>query len=251
MQFTCLGTTGFHPNGRRHTASFVLPEVGVVLDAGTGLFRLADHLTTDRVDIYLSHAHLDHVSGLTYLVEMFGVDAHDRVTIHATADKIAAVRDHLFAPAIFPVGPGYQFSVLGDSCKLPPNAAGKTGTMTTFALTHPGGSVGMRLDWPGHTLAYVTDTTATADASYVEAIRGVDLLVHEANFPAGYDEMAELTGHSCLDKVVELAAKAEVKRLAITHVDPLLTKETDFDLAAARQHFADVVILQDLDVLEF
>lgn len=251
MQLICLGTTGFHPNARRHTASFLLPEVGVVMDAGTGLFRLADHLATKRVDIFLSHAHLDHVSGLTYLVETFGVDAQDRVTIHGAADKLDAVRTHLFAPALFPVAPGYQFQNLADSCPLPKNDAGDAGTLRTFPLKHPGGALGMRLDWPGHSLAYVTDTTAAAEVDYIEQIRGADLLLHEANFPAGHDELAELTGHSCLDRVAQVAAKAEVKRLVITHVDPLLTKDDDFDLSDARAVFSDIQIASDLQVFEF
>lgn len=251
MQLVCLGTTGFHPNARRQTASFVLPEVGVVLDAGTGLFRLGDYLATDRVDIFLSHAHLDHVSGLTYLIETFGVDAYDLVTIHGEPDKLDAVRTHLFAPHLFPVAPGYRFENLIGSCELPPNAAGDMGTMAVFPLAHPGGSLGMRLEWPGHSLAYVTDTTASTSAAYVEAIHGVDLLVHEANFPAGHDEMAKLTGHSCLDKVAQVAQAAEVRRLLVTHVDPLLTKDNDFDLSDARKVFANIELARDLDVVEF
>lgn len=251
MRLICLGTTGFHPNARRHTASFLLPEVGVVLDAGTGMFRLSDHMVTERVDIFLSHAHLDHVSGLTYLVETFGVEAHDRVTIHGASDKLHAVRTHLFASPLFPVAPGYQFRDLADSCPLPANEAGDEGVLRTFALKHPGGSLGMRLDWPGHSLAYVTDTTATEEADYIEQIRGVDLLLHEANFPEDHDELAELTGHSCLDQVARLASKAEVQRLVITHVDPLLTKETDFDLSGARVIFAATELACDLQAFEF
>lgn len=251
MQIVCLGTTGFHPNARRHTASLLIPEVGVVLDAGTGIFRLADYLATDRIDLFLSHAHLDHTIGLTYLLETFGVDAYDKVTIHATAENVHAVRTHLFAPALFPVAPGYQFKQLGDSCELPRNAAGDSGTMTTFPLKHPGGSIGMRLDWPGHSMAYVTDTTGTDDADYIEHIRGVDLLIHEANFPAGHDELAELTGHSCLDKVANIAAAADVGQLVITHVDPLLTKDEDFDLHEARSTFPNTSVAHDLLAIEF
>ncbi len=251
MKLVCLGTTGFHPNRRRHTASFIIPEVGVVLDAGTGLFRLADYLATDEIHIFLSHAHLDHVSGLTYLVETFGVDAYDEVTIHAMVDKIDAVRRHLFAPALFPVAPGYRFKMLQSTCELPANLAGDAGKLTTFPLKHPGGSTGMRLEWPGHTLAYVTDTTAAEDADYTEHLRGVDLLLHEANFPAGHDDIAQLTGHSCLDKVAQVAAAAKVGRLVITHVDPLLTKDKEFDLAEARKVFATIEIAEDLAELEF
>ena len=56
-----LGTAGYHPSETRHTSCLMLPEVGVVLDAGSGMFRVRDLLTTKTLDIFLSHAHLDHV----------------------------------------------------------------------------------------------------------------------------------------------------------------------------------------------
>src|SRR5579871_6726587 len=64
LQF--LGTGGYHPNERRHTACLLLPEVGVVFDAGTGAFRIRERLRTPDIQLFLTHAHLDHVVGLTY-----------------------------------------------------------------------------------------------------------------------------------------------------------------------------------------
>ena len=48
----------------------MLPEVGVVLDAGTGFYRVREHLRTSELDVFLTHAHLDHVVGLTYLFDV-------------------------------------------------------------------------------------------------------------------------------------------------------------------------------------
>ena len=70
MKLVLLGTGGYYANDRRHTACLMLPEVGVVLDAGSGMFRIRDYLATDRLDIFLTHAHLDHVIGLTYLIDV-------------------------------------------------------------------------------------------------------------------------------------------------------------------------------------
>jgi len=251
MKLVCLGTTGFHPNDRRHTATYLLPEVGVVLDAGTGMYRLAGHLTTEHLHVFLSHAHLDHVSGLTYLIETFGVDAYDQVTIHGRVDKLESVRTHLFAPHLFPVAPAYRFEELGEVCPLPVNPAGEAGELRTFPLAHPGGSIGMRLDWPGHSLAYVTDTAGDASADYVEHLKGVDLLLHEANFPAGYNQQAELTGHTCVDQAAQVAAAAGVGRLVLTHLDPKLSNDRDFDLSEAERYFAPVQIAHDLDEFDF
>lgn len=246
MRLVCLGTTGFHPNADRHTACYLIPEAGVVLDAGTGLFRLADHLETERVDVFLSHAHLDHVVGLTYLIEPFGLDPFDKVTIWGEEDKLAAVRTHLFAPSIFPVTPRFRFETVRQTIPL---AGG--GTMRTFPVDHPGGAIGFRLDWPGHSVAYVTDTTAHPGADYVEQLRGVDLLVHEANFPDGQEQLAQLTGHSCLHDVARVAAAAGVRRLLVCHCDPYLTKDADFDLAEAKKIYPAIAIAHDLEVVEF
>jgi len=69
MQLHCFGTAGYHPNEGRHTSAYFLPESNIALDAGSGFFRLEKHIQQDSIDILISHAHLDHVMGLTYLLD--------------------------------------------------------------------------------------------------------------------------------------------------------------------------------------
>ena len=103
MKLVLLGTTGYHPNDERQTACFMLPELGIVLDAGTAMYRVRDHLVTPELDIFLTHAHLDHVIGLTYLFDVVQGKDIRRVTVHGAPEKLAAVRTHLFAEPLFPV----------------------------------------------------------------------------------------------------------------------------------------------------
>ncbi len=70
----------------------MLPEVGVVLDAGTGMFRIRDLIQTSTLDIFLSHAHLDHIVGLTFLLDVLSKKKLDRVTVHALPEKLAGHR---------------------------------------------------------------------------------------------------------------------------------------------------------------
>ena len=70
MKLVLLGTTGYHPNDERQTACFMLPEQGIVLDAGTAMYRVRDQLVTPELDIFLTHAHLDHIVGLTFLFDV-------------------------------------------------------------------------------------------------------------------------------------------------------------------------------------
>ncbi len=143
MQLLLLGTGGYHPSDARQTACLTLPELGVVLDAGTAMYRVRDYLVTDTLDIFLTHSHLDHVIGLTYLFDVLWERKMRRVTVHGEADTLTAIDSHLFAQSIFPAKPPFDTQTLAAETSLP-----EGGRLTHFPLTHPGGSVGFRLDWP-------------------------------------------------------------------------------------------------------
>lgn len=247
MQLHFLGTAGFHPNRRRDTACLMLPEAGVILDAGTGLFRARDLIATRTLDIFLTHAHLDHSCGLTYLLDVVCDRAIDEVRVHAAPSIHSAIADHLFAPALFPVQPGFRLVELDGR---PVDLAGG-GKLRTFEVPHPGGCLGFRLDWPGRSMAYVTDTTASATACYREPIRGVDLLVHECNFPDSMHERAELTGHSCLTPVARLAAEAGAKKTWLVHLNPLDENDELLDLESARSICPGIALAEDGMMVEF
>jgi ribonuclease BN (tRNA processing enzyme) len=246
MKLVFLGTTGYHPNNRRHTACFMLPELGILLDAGTGTYRVIDHAATPHLDIFLSHAHLDHVIGLTFLLDIMHARPFERVTIHALAEKLDAIRTHLFAEPLFPVVPKCEFRPLAQSVPLE-----QDGRLTHFPLAHPGGCTGFRLDWPDRSLAYVTDTTASKDAAYIEHIRGVDVLIHECYFPDGMMQMAGVTGHSCTSDVAQVARQAGVGRMYLVHMNPLSTEDDPIGLPVARGIFPHTEIAEDEMQIDF
>jgi ribonuclease BN (tRNA processing enzyme) len=70
-----LGINGFIPSFGRQTMSFLLltGNEALLLDAGTGVGRLLERTMIDLLQPYdclniiLSHYHLDHVVGLSYL----------------------------------------------------------------------------------------------------------------------------------------------------------------------------------------
>ena len=204
MKLVLLGTSGYHPNDRRETACLMLPEIGVVLDAGSAMHRLGQYLKTDRLDIFLTHAHLDHIVGLTYLLDVVPCEMISRIAVHAEPAKLDAIRKHLFAELSFPLQLPFDYRPLEDEVEIP-----QAGRLTHFTVQHPGGAVGFRLNWSDRSMAYVTDTTAAEGADYIQHIRGVDVLVHEAYFSSTNDEMAAVTGHSCIVPAAKAAAEAE------------------------------------------
>ncbi len=160
-----------------------------MLDAGTGVFRLPPLLQTDQLEILLSHAHLDHVVGLTFLLGISAIKPLKRVRVWGEAEKLEAVRTHLFHELLFPVLPEWL-----EFQPLPKSTFSLAGARVRYQpLTHPGCSVGYRLDWPKSSLAYITDTVADATAEYISLIRGVDLLIHECNFTREEKQFAQTT----------------------------------------------------------
>jgi ribonuclease Z len=246
MRLVLLGTTGYHPNQRRQTPCLLLPECGVMLDAGTGMYRAAEYLTTAELDIFVTHAHLDHVVGLSYLFSVNAVHPLRRITLHGQPESLRAIEEHLFAEPLFPVRPPFDYRALDESFELPGG-----GRMTHFPLEHRGGSIGYRLDWPGRSMAYVTDTIADTKAAYVSKIRGVDLLIHECYCSDERAAWAEKTGHSHTTAVAEVARQAGVKRLVLVHFDPLSTGDDPIGLATAQAIFGNTVLGEDRMELEF
>jgi ribonuclease Z len=245
MNLILLGTAGYHPSDRRHTPCLAIPSCGVVLDAGTGMYRLGRYLKTDELDIFITHAHLDHVIGLTYLFSVMWEHPLRRVTVHGLPEKLYAIERHLFYHDLS-ARPDFEAKPLAQETPLPDG-----GRLTHFPVNHPGGSIGLRLDWPGHSMAYVTDTTAAANADYADKIRGVDLLVHECFYPDNRPDLAEKYGHSCMTPTAEVARAAGVKRLILTHINPLVEADYPAALAAAQKIFPPTEIGEDLMEVEF
>lgn len=244
MHVELLGTSGFHPTEKRHTSCVLLPEEGIVFDAGTGMFRLTSRVRSKTLSIFLSHSHLDHIVGLTYLLPPLIDGTIEKATIYGSRRSIAAVQNHLFAEEVFPVALPFEFVEL----EAPIDLCGG-GRLRYRCQEHPGGSLGYRIDWPERSLAYITDTTA--DGSNIDFVRGVDVLIHECNFPDGMRDLAIRTGHSYTTPVCELARDAGVKRLLLTHFDPYAALDDPVDVRKARSIFSAVEIGEDGMVIEF
>ncbi len=209
------------------------------------MYRLGRYLKTDELDIFLTHAHLDHVIGLSYLFSVTWEHPLRRVTVHGSPEKLYAVEKHLFFHDLS-VRPSFDVKPLAEETLL-----AEGGQLTHFPLAHPGGSLGFRLDWAGHSMAYITDTTAARDAAYVDKIRGVNLLVHECFYPDSRADLAVKYGHSCITPVLEVAQAAGVGRLILVHINPLLAADYAANISAALKIFPRTEMGEDLMEVEF
>jgi ribonuclease BN (tRNA processing enzyme) len=260
MKLIMLGSGGFIPTEEAQTACYMIPEHGILLDAGSGLYRFSEYLQTESLDVYITHSHADHTSGLFYLFGGFfkhlmggAVPPIElerfQETMHAANQALSSVRIHA-DESILPklknsYYPGMVWCALQAQEELPGG-----GRLTPF-LCHPAHpEIGFRLEWPGHSLAYITDSVAMPAAATIEHIRGVDLLLHDCNGPDSSADIMTLVNHSHPASVAQVAAEADVKRLVLIHKNPLNWEITE-DLPAARQIFPNLEIGYDGMEVEF
>ena len=99
---------------------------------------------------------------------------------------------------------------------------------------------------PGRKVVLAGDTAPAA--TVLEVAQGADVLVHEATFAEEERERADETAHSTAVGAACLAAAAEVRMLALTHLSnryfgPEIARE-------AREVFPETVVPRDFDIID-
>jgi phosphoribosyl 1,2-cyclic phosphodiesterase len=211
-----------------HTGSSLL-----ILDAGTGIRPLGISLRDyhGRIDLLLSHLHLDHVQGIGFFEPAFRPD----LELHiwgppAPNEGLRARLARYLSPPLFPV----RLRELNPEVVLHelPNEPIQIGDarITVEAVMHPGSTVGYRIEDESCSLAYLPDHEPALGApsfpinpewtSGHGLAHGVDLLIHDAQYtPAEYAERVGW-GHSSIEHTWAFAVQAGVRRLVTFHHDP-------------------------------
>ena len=205
----------------------------LVLDAGTGIRRLGGALmqSRGRIDLLLSHLHMDHIQGLGFFAPLYqpGREVHIWGPPSTTLDLRGRLTRYL-SPPLFPV------SVRDLPCRptihdLPLEGFDVGGFHIVADLVcHPGLTVGYRISEGAVAAAYIPDHEPALGAqrfpgdgawtSGFDLATGVDLLIHDAQYTEEeYPERAGW-GHSSIGQAVGFAAAAEVRKLVTFHHDP-------------------------------
>ena len=244
MKVTLWGTRGSlatpGPESVRYGGNTCCVEVRgadgsvLVLDAGTGIRRLGDGLdpATKRVDILLTHLHMDHIQGLGFFGPMF--DPDKQVHIWGPPSTTMDLRGRLaryLSPPLFPIG-------LRDvPCRLEFHDVVSLGQfqaggfeILAALVCHPGPTVGYRITGDGASVTYLPDhepalgaTSLPQEPEWISGFElavGVDLLIHDAQYTDEEYLPRVGWGHSTFTDAIEFAAAASVKRLVLFHHDP-------------------------------
>lgn len=243
MKITLWGTRGSLPSAGPETVRYggntscveIRDRSGalIVLDAGTGIRRLgrAVERSVARVDILLTHLHMDHIQGFGFFEPLHrpGLEVHVWGPPSTTHDLRTRLTKYL-SPPLFPVR-------LRDlPCRLHLHDV-PAGAFTIAALQvhaahvfHPGPTVGYRFVEGGRSVVYIPDHEPALGAqifpgspqwtSGYDLAKEADLLIHDAQFTVQEYAHRIGWGHSAIDDTARFAALVGARRLVTFHHDP-------------------------------
>ena len=101
---------------------------------------------------------------------------------------------------------------------------------------------------PGRKIVYTGDTRPCERT--VEIAKNADILIHDAAFTSDMQKWAEETKHSTAKEAAEIAKKANVHKLILTHISARYSKDPTPLLNEAKEIFENTVIAEDFMAIE-
>jgi phosphoribosyl 1,2-cyclic phosphodiesterase len=205
----------------------------LALDAGTGIRRLGAVIdpVVERVDVLLTHLHMDHIQGLGFFAPFFrrAGEVHVWGPASVTTDLRTRLTRYL-SPPLFPVRIRDLDArvILHDAPEEPIRIGGFE--VVASHVIHPGPTLGYRISADGASIAYLPDHEPALGArrfpegprltSGFDLASGVDLLIHDGQYSD--DELATRIGwgHSSVREAVAFAEQANAHQLVLFHHDP-------------------------------
>jgi phosphoribosyl 1,2-cyclic phosphodiesterase len=219
----------------------------IILDAGTGIFPLAQSLLARlpvQANIFITHTHWDHIQGLPFFVPLY--IPGNSVRIHGAFDLVSMqgieqVMNVQLQYSYFPIREAelkarieYETLTIGAAVAI------GDATVTPVLMNHPVTDLGYRIECAGKSLFFTGDHEpwlniyAPEDDDHDEyqamveqrqaeldaAIGPVDLLIVDAAYTQAEYPQKIGWGHGTFDTAIALARRVGAKRLLCTHHEP-------------------------------
>lgn len=208
----------------------------IVLDAGTGIRLLGLDLDQEPIErliavLLFSHTHWDHIQGLPFFsparlrnnrLVILGERRVDRQLEQVLAGQminayLPFTLEDLHADLLIKEVHDGEMFIVGNSTSI-----------LAKRLPHPGGVFGYRVNCQGKATVYATDVNhppGDPAPCVIELAQDADLLIHDAQFTPEEKRERQGWGHSSWMEAIEVAQRANVRRLALFHHDPLHTDD--------------------------
>jgi ribonuclease Z len=236
-----LGTAAALPTGDRGNSALALvgdpSEPGLLIDCGDGVYRAlvrAEVGPNALGDIFITHAHIDHLGGLPSLIECLRLAGRRRpLRIFALPETMEIARALLEA---------FAFELTLDSWNFGAPAQ-------LHRMRHSISSAGLRIDLPGGALAYTCDTEPNPAIATLGA--QARLLITECTTLQKNVSEARKAKHMTALEAGQQAAECGADALALVHLGVAEGWSAAAASAEAAQAYAGPIITpHDGDALE-
>lgn len=226
------GLTNIAGHGTATSCVEVMSERGhLIIDGGSGIRNLgldilkrAEKERYQKIHIYMTHFHWDHVIGLPFFVPHFipGVEIH----YYAVQPELEKLVRGIFMKPYFPV-PFEALKAKIHFHKLEPRKPIVIDdiTMTPYMLDHPDPCWGLKVQSGSKAYAHCVDTEGTRVTSLdlgedLPLYQGIDLMYFDAQYTL--PELAEKAnwGHSAAQVGLDIAIREKIPHVLFAHHDP-------------------------------
>jgi phosphoribosyl 1,2-cyclic phosphodiesterase len=210
----------------------------IVLDAGTGIRSLGLALAgpVPRINILLTHLHLDHIQGLMFFAPAFRPQSE--MSIWGPEAPEASLRDRIARYISAPLSP-VEIRELPCDVRFmdAPHVEWDIGParIRAASITHRGPTLGYRITEGDTSLCYIPDhepalgtTLDDLDPAWISGYDlacGASLLIHDCQYTDGEYPDHVGWGHSRMTDALMFAHRVEAERLLLFHHDPLHTDD--------------------------
>jgi phosphoribosyl 1,2-cyclic phosphodiesterase len=206
----------------------------LALDAGTGIRSLGLTLTQDRtrINILLTHLHMDHIQGLMFFAPAFRPSSE--IVIWGPEAREASLLERIARYISAPLSPVDVRELPCDaSFRDAPHTEWQIGpaTIRAASVTHRGPTLGYRITEGSSSLCYIPDhepglgANLERDApewiSGFELASGASLLLHDCQYTDEEYSHHLGWGHSSLSDALAFARRAQPERVMLFHHDPM------------------------------
>ncbi len=240
MKIYFLGTNGWYTTPTGNTPCILIDsqEGYVLFDAGNGFYKIDEYIKDDKpISLFLSHFHLDHVSGL-HMLSKFNFS--QPINIYLAKGRKKDFETLFNAPYTDP-----NVNIKVHELEEGKNEVGFPVEM--FRMKHTYEDHSFRMSLEGKIIAYSGDT-GICDNSKLLA-HNADILIHECS----YIKITDNWGHVDPELAATLAKEADAKKLILTHFDA--SRYTDLEKRKwaeeeAKKIFPNTIAADDNLVIE-